>query len=273
MRGVPADRVPLGPSAAVPDLRARRLWHPPPGHPPPPARGRGGPSDHPVVPAGRGLAVVLRRRGTGVTTKATAPEKSHGVEQLLADVPLGETPDLSGAFPRLEEMRLQELAAWGERRPTSRGDVLIAEGDQEDTFYVVLSGRVAVVEALGTPDQRVVRLHGPGRFLGELGVLTAQPAFLSEVVVDPGEVLAVPGDRLRALAGREHAFGDLVLRAYLVRRSLALGEGVGFRIIGSRYSATTRQLREFAARNRLPHRFVDLEADPTAEQLLRSLGL
>ncbi len=208
-----------------------------------------------------------------MTTEAAAAEKSRGVEHLLADVPPGETPDLSGAFPRLEEARLRELEAWGERRPTTRGDVLIAEGEPEDTFYVVLSGRVAVVEGLGTPDQRVVRLHGPGRFLGELGVLTGQPAFLSDVVVDPGEVLAVPVERLRALAARDQAFGDFVLRAYLVRRWLALGEGLGFRIIGSRFSATTRRLREFAARNRLPHRFLDLETDPTAEQLLRSLGL
>ena len=57
--------------------------------------------------------MVLRRRGTGVTTQATAAQKSHGVEQLLADVPPGETPDVSGAFPRLEETRLRELAAWG----------------------------------------------------------------------------------------------------------------------------------------------------------------
>jgi thioredoxin reductase (NADPH) len=154
-----------------------------------------------------------------VTTQATAAEKSHGVEQLLADVPPGETPDLSGAFPRLEETRLRELEAWGEHRPTTRGDVLIVEGEPEDTFYVLVSGRVAVIEALGTPDQRVARLHGPGRFLGELGVLTAQPAFLSDVVVDPGEVLAVPAARLRALAARDHAFGDLVLRAYLVLRN------------------------------------------------------
>src|SRR3954449_3592896 len=273
MRGVPADRVPLGPSAAVPDLRARRLLRPVPGQARPPALGPGRPSHHPVVPAGRGLAVVLRRRGTGVSTQATSAGKSQGVEQLLADVPPGETPDMSGAFPRLEETRLRELEARGERRPTTRGDVLIAEGEAEDTFYVLLSGRVAVIEALGTPDQRVARLHGPGRFLGELGVLTGQPAFLSDVVVDPGEVLAVPGDRLRALAAREHAFGDLVLRAYLIRRWLALGEGIGFRIIGSRYSAITRQLREFAARNRLPHRFLDLETDPMAEQVLRSLRL
>jgi thioredoxin reductase (NADPH) len=203
----------------------------------------------------------------------TAAEDRPGVEELLADVPPGETPDLHGAYPRLEESRIRSLEAWGERRATTRGEVLIAEGEPEDTFTVVLSGRVAVVEALGTPDQRMVRVHGPGRFLGELGVLTGQVAFFASVVVDPGEVLAVPADRLRRLAAAEPAFGDEVLRAYLIRRWLALDEGIGFRIIGSRYSAGTRRLREFAARNRLPHRFLDLETDPSAERLLRELGL
>ncbi|GAA1270396.1 FAD-dependent oxidoreductase [Pseudonocardia aurantiaca] len=203
----------------------------------------------------------------------TARTGSHGVEELLANVPPDETPDLSGGYPRLEESRIRSLETLGERRPTSRGEVLIAEGEPETIFYVVLSGRVAVVEAFGCPDQRVARVHGSGRFLGELGVLTGQVAFFTTVVVDPGEVLAIPADRLRAYAEADPAFGDEVLRAYLIRRSLALGEGIGFRIVGSRYSAGTRNLREFAARNRLPHRFVDLETDPSAERLLRELGV
>jgi thioredoxin reductase (NADPH) len=207
-----------------------------------------------------------------LTAAATAAGPS-GLEQLLTDLPAGETPDLSGAYPRLEEPQLRALVAWGRRQAVHAGQVLIAEGEPERVFHVVLSGRVAVVEGYGTPEQRLVRVHGAGRFLGELGVLTEQPAFVSSVVVDPGEVLEVPAERLRALAGAEPAFGDLLLRALLMRRWLALGEGIGFRIVGSRYSAATRQLREFAARNRLPHRLVDLESDPTAERLLRALGL
>src|SRR6201991_4740683 len=196
-----------------------------------------------------------------------------GVHVLLADVPPGETPDLHGAFPRLEEARIRELEASAERVRTARGDVLIAEGEPEDNFFVVLSGRVAVVEGLGSPGQRIVRLHGPGRFLGELGVLTGQVAFFSSLVVDPGEVLRVPAERLRTMAAANPAFGDEVLRSYLVRRSMALGEGIGFRIVGSRYSPGSRMVREFAARNRLPHRFVDLETDPSADLLLRELGV
>ena len=35
----------------------------------------------------------------------------------------------------------------------------------------------------------------------------------------------------------------------------------------------TKRLLEFAARNRLPHRFVDLDQDREAEELLRQLGV
>ena len=195
------------------------------------------------------------------------------VEELLATAPPGETPDLSGAYPRLSEERIRMLSGYGSRRPTSRGELLIVEGRPDEAFIVVLSGRVAIVKAFGTPEQQIVRVHGPGRFLGELGLLTGQVAFFTAIVLDPGEVLEVPTDRLRECLLRDPAFGDEILRAYLIRRTLAIGEGHGFRIVGSRFSADTRRLREFAARNRLPHRFVDLESDADAESLLRALGI
>jgi thioredoxin reductase (NADPH) len=195
------------------------------------------------------------------------------VEELLDTAPPGETPDLSGAYPRLSGERIRMLSGYGSRRPTARGELLIVEGHPDEAFIVVLSGRVAIVTAFGTPEQQIVRVHGPGRFLGELGLLTGQVAFSTAIVLDPGEVLVVPVDRLRECLLRKPAFGDEILRAYLTRRTLAIGEGLGFRIVGSRFSADTRRLREFAARNRLPHRFVDLESDPDAESLLRALNI
>lgn len=208
-----------------------------------------------------------------MTAEAMDAREVPGLDELLAGVPPGETPDLHGAFPRLEDAQLRALEASGERRQVERGAVLVAEGESEVALPVLLSGRAADVEGFGTADARVVRVHGPGRFLGELGVLTGHKSFVTAVVVDPGEVLSIPADRLRALAAAERVLGDQLLQAFLVRRWLALGEGVGFRIVGSRYSREARQLREFAARNRLPHRFVDLEGDPSAEQLLRQLNL
>jgi thioredoxin reductase (NADPH) len=184
-----------------------------------------------------------------------------------------ETPDLHGAYPRLTPAQIELLSGRGERRPTHAGEVLIREGELCQEFLVVLAGTVEVRQGLGGPDEKVISVHGPGRFLGELGLLKGQASFFSAVVGDPGEILSVPVEEVRALIAEDSELGDLVLRACLGRRSLLIGLGAGFRILGSRYSPDTRRLREFAARNRLPHRWVDLERDKESEQLLRRFGI
>ena len=191
---------------------------------------------------------------------------------LNNDEPLSETADLYGAYPRLSDQQLEALARHGERRPTRRGELLFREGDPSCDFYAIKEGMVAVVENYGR-DQRVIGVHGPGRFLGELNLLTGQTVFLTAEVWQPGEVVVVPAETLRHLVAKDPALGDLILRAYLLRRSMLIGLGAGFRIVGSRYSPDFRRLREFAARNRLPHRPIDLEEDREAEELLRQLGI
>jgi thioredoxin reductase (NADPH) len=184
-----------------------------------------------------------------------------------------ETPDPQGAFPRLSEPQIAALAGAGQRRPVQDGEILFAEGDRNCDFFVVLAGKAAHVERHGTPEERLISVHGPGRFLGELSLLTGEGSFYSGVAAAPGEVLAVPVDRLRELLARDPAFGDLILRAFLVRRSILIGLGVGVRIIGSRYSTDTRRVRDFAARNRVPARWLDLETDPSAESMLQQFGV
>ncbi|RKS68097.1 thioredoxin reductase (NADPH) [Actinomadura pelletieri DSM 43383] len=179
-----------------------------------------------------------------------------------------ETPDLYGAYPRLDREQIGLVAAYGERRPTRRGEVLFSEGDRDHDFIVLVAGTVAMLDK-----GEVIRVHGPGRFLGELGLLTGQPTFLTARVEDPGEVIAVRPRCLRELAEREPWFGDLVLRAFLIRRSLLIEHGAGLRIIGSRFSPRCLRLRDFAARNRLPHRWIDVEDDEDAESLLTKLGV
>jgi thioredoxin reductase (NADPH) len=196
------------------------------------------------------------------TPDGTAPEAG----------PVTETVDLYGAYPRLTEAQVAELERQGTRRTVQSGEVLVHSGDPSCDFMVVLSGHVAVVEgAAGTG--RVIAVHGPGRFLGEIGMLTGQALLLSEIVREAGEVLVVPIDGLRDIVSADPTLGDLILRACLIRRSLHLMLGAGLRIVGSRYSPDARRLREFAARNRLPHRWLDLEEDPGADRLVEELGI
>ena len=203
--------------------------------------------------------------------QADAARRDRG--DVALSEPAEETPDRDGAYPRLTEDQLSRLLAQGERRPTEAGEVLFKEGDESYDFYVVLDGMVSVVDGYGSADERLIAVHGPRRFLGELGLLTGQAAFFTAVVREAGEVLVVPVERLRSLLAQDSTLGDLLLRAYFMRRELLIGLGVGFRVIGSRFSPDTRRLREFLARNRLPHRWIDLEQDETGETFLRLLGI
>jgi thioredoxin reductase (NADPH) len=184
-----------------------------------------------------------------------------------------ETPDANGAYPRLSEEQIAMLTRYGERRAARPGDVLFRDGDQWADFFVVVAGKVAIVEGYESTDERLLAVHGPGRFLGELSLLTGQAALYSAVVVEPAEILAVPVCRVRELLTKDAMLGDLILRSYLIRRSMLIGLGTGMRIIGSRYSPDVRRLRDFAARNRIPCRWADLEDNPGTESLLQQLGV
>ena len=50
---------------------------------------------------------------------------------------------------------------------------------------------MASVEGYGD-ENKVLSVHGPRHFLGELGLITGQSTLVSAVVQRPGEVLAAP---------------------------------------------------------------------------------
>src|ERR1700712_1226431 len=109
---------------------------------------------------------------------------------------LAETPDPYGAYPRLSDEQIAALEDSGTRRSTEPGEILFREGDRNCDFIVVLRGLVAIV-ARDHGVERLIAAHGPGRFLGELDLLTGETSFVSAVVREPGEILAVPVERLR----------------------------------------------------------------------------
>jgi thioredoxin reductase (NADPH) len=190
--------------------------------------------------------------------------------------PLGigveEPPDRNGAFPRLDDAQRERLLAVGELRKVVPGEVLFQDGDDSYDFFVVESGAVAIVRGLGD-ENHVIAVHGQHRFLGELNLLTGGRVYLSAVVRDAGEVIQVPLADLRRLVAHDDELSNLILRAFMARRSLLIEIGGGVRVIGSRYSRDARRLREFLARNRVPYHWVDLEADEEAERSLRALGV
>jgi thioredoxin reductase (NADPH) len=173
---------------------------------------------------------------------------------------------------RLTAEQVESLRAYGEVCGTVAGQVLFREGDRSYDFIVILAGSVTILDHQAG-ERRELAGAGPRDFLAELGILTGERLFTTAVVAEPGEVLVVPVERLRAVIAHDQALADLIVQNVFRRRRLLTQARAGMRIVGSRASADTRRIRHFAARNRLPHDFLDVETDPAAAAALGHHGL
>jgi thioredoxin reductase (NADPH) len=170
----------------------------------------------------------------------------------------------------LSEGQLALLAEHGEERRAAVGDVLFRVGDRRYPLIAIIEGEAAVLDQTGAEINR----HGPGGFLGEANLLSGQTVFFTAVVTEPLRYVAVEREELRTLLFEDSALSDLLLWTFIARREgLQARDGVGVEIVGPHSSEATRQLVEFARRNRLPFMWLDTGRPEHADGLARIAGL
>ncbi len=173
----------------------------------------------------------------------------------------------------LDDSEIAELEPHGTRRVVRAGEYLYRAGDPTYDFYVVLSGLIEVVLDVDG-EERIIVTHGPGRFLGELNLLTGLRVFVSTRAVEDSEVLAVPGAEFRHILAIQEALSDKILTTFMARRNdLTNDAKTATRVIGSRYSPEVLQLREFLSRTKIPHEWLDPDSDPLVETMVEQYGL
>jgi thioredoxin reductase (NADPH) len=180
------------------------------------------------------------------------------------------------AFPRLDEAQMVALerCSLTKLERYVEGEKLFESGERDFKFFVVKSGQVEIVDESGdTP--KIVTVHGPGEFTGDVAQLTGSPSLVSGVARGECEVYEVSPDALRQILNNHPDLGDLILQAFLARRELLkeLPNFTGLRVIGSRYSRDTFRVRDFLAKNRMPFTWLDLEVDPEVDKVLKQFGL
>src|SRR6476646_2393406 len=146
------------------------------------------------------------------------------------------------AMPILEPADIALAATLGERREVQAGEYLYREGDLSYDFFVIVSAEIDIVLKVDGVE-KVINHHGPGRFLGELNMLSGMRVFVSAKVVKAGEVLAIPRSGLRQLMATKPQLGDTILAAFVARRALLMaGAAPALRAIGSRFSPGSLQV-------------------------------
>src|SRR6202049_3859534 len=193
----------------------------------------------------------------------------------MADASAGpRTPsEIPGSRPILSGAQLEVLHRYGTEEPVAIGDVLFRDGDETYDLIVLLEGEARIVEHYAQPDEFVIVTYRPGEFMGEIGLLTGQRAYLTAVVSAPGRILRIPVQQVHTIMDQELELSELILRAFLLRHSRLTRLGSGLTLVGSRFDVNTRRLLEVLSRNRLSSKWLDLEGDPAAEAFLRRLNV
>lgn len=180
------------------------------------------------------------------------------------------------AFPKLDEEQMAKLGRYAGVAPKKlrAGDALFQCGDRDSNFFVIKSGEVELVDDTGEKS-KVVRVLGPGEFTGDVGHLTGNPKVVSGIARTDCEVFEISDKALREILNQDPQLSDLILQAFIARRQLMreMGEFVGLRVIGSRYSRDTFRIRDFLTKNRVLFTWLDLEGDPAVAQVLQQFGV
>ncbi len=178
------------------------------------------------------------------------------------------TSRLDHLFPKLTPAQIARFAPHGSVRQLHRGDVLIEAGDRTVPFFVVTAGQLEVVRPSAGTETPVV-VHVPGGFTGEANMLSGRRSLVRTRVTEPGEAIELTRDRLLALVQTDAEIGEILMRAFILRRVELIAHEWGDAVlIGSSHSPGSLRIKEFLTRNGHPYAYIDLDRDADVQELL-----
>ncbi len=167
------------------------------------------------------MAVHQRLERTGIAPSST--KYSVATEEMSARhytrPTVKEALQQTELFHPLSEEDIDLLSASAREEFYHPGDMIIREGVQENSLFIITSGVVEVLRKdRGGRERRVERL-GAGEFIGEMALLTGQPRSASARALVSAAVIVVPKEGIEPILSRNPALSDQIA-AVMVQRQM-----------------------------------------------------
>jgi thioredoxin reductase (NADPH) len=185
--------------------------------------------------------------------------------------PDGPMERMEDTFPRLVPEMAARIARYGVEETYSAGRYLYERGQRNVDFFFLLGGRVELFDHDEAGAPQVVTVIEERQFPGELYLFNGRKSFLNARAVEDTRVARVPHNDFRRLVSLEPDIGEIILRAFILRRVGVLRHQYGrVVVIGPAHGGDTIRLQRFLTRNAYPHRLVDTDRDVDAARYLTS---
>lgn len=121
---------------------------------------------------------------------------------------------------------IERLANGSKVQRTAAGQILFREGSDNDNFYLIRSGRIALEMAVPGRGRIRILTVGPGDMVGWSSLLVRGRMTATAIAVEETELVVAAGEDLRNLCQTNHEFGF-----YLMQR---MADALSRRLVATR---------------------------------------
>ncbi|MES2445314.1 MAG: FAD-dependent oxidoreductase [Pseudomonadota bacterium] len=177
-------------------------------------------------------------------------------------------------FPILNPAMTARVAAFGVAEDLPDGATLFERGERSVDFFLCTGGGIEILESDDEGERKVVHTHEPGQFTGELDLFNDRKILVTGRALPGSRVVRVKRPDFRRLIAAEPDIGEIIMRAFILRRvGLMLHGQGGVTLVGPGHAASTGRIETFLTRNGYPHRRIDTEVDVDAGGFLECFEL
>lgn len=117
----------------------------------------------------------------------------HDPDNCIESVPI---------FRDLTHDEMIEVAMITTPLKLKKGEMVYMAGDQGGKLFVMHKGRVKISRLNANGKEQVLRVLGPGDFMGELSLFSAMPQTDNAEVLEPSMMCVIDGTKLKDLMGK-----------------------------------------------------------------------
>ncbi len=148
-------------------------------------------------------------------------------------------------FSSVPDEQLRTLATVVTRKSVTRGATIMVAGDQTDSLYIILSGRLKVMMSDAEGKEVILSILGPGEFFGEMGLIDDSPRSASVLAIEPCELLSIAKRDFNKCLADNFEMAMAVMRG-LVRRLREADRKIGSLALLDVYGRVARLLLDMA---------------------------
>jgi CRP/FNR family cyclic AMP-dependent transcriptional regulator len=147
-------------------------------------------------------------------------------------------------FQGVQESDLRALAERTVSRSYPKQAIVVHEGDESDSLYLILAGRVKIYLSDDSGKELLLAVKGPGQYFGEM-VLDEQPRSASVITLEPAQFAVLSRADFKAFL-LKHAEVALQLIQNLIHVARGLNQNVRSLAMLDVYGRVARILLELA---------------------------